>query len=184
MLPYFRHFIGAVGIVALASAGVVTQPGSGVVRATVQHIHDTLTSHPFLSIDPRIAVFRPLGRGVGTELHPPEQIAEASIQGVSEVISLERAKQCETVGAPGCQQNGIAAFVSLSVPTIQGDLAVVDAFLRFWRQPTASDSARMRIVSPQLAARMSSVVATHFRFDLVRTSGRWRVVKQRIMGQS
>lgn len=167
-------------------------PEARVLRAATEHIHAEWSKHGHsvqLSVDPRILSVE--GPGIpfgGASEHSPAVLSYAAVPGTSTIVSRERAIECDGRPKVECRTNGVAAFVTFSAPTVDGNSAVVTAFIRTSRTATASDSAQVRSVrSPAIAQRRLDNLgsATHVKLVLRLIEGSsWRVVSQTILGQS
>jgi hypothetical protein len=137
----------------LHAASAVSQAGNSdqeIAEATVRLIAEKGFSHeagaaaPWLMIDPR--VFARSETGIGqmdrtAPLHSAAWRSGAAVSLLSEVVSATRADACRGIASGDCLTNGKSVVVSLGQPTIKGDSAVVDVYVRVANFISPADSA-------------------------------------------
>lgn len=181
---------------AFASAAIPSEScaqEANILRVAVSDAYawlrqDTTRAWPTIEIDPRILDTSGPFPVATDRLHEASALESAFNPGVAVVMSLEQALACSGTDQRNCRQRGVFAAVTFTVPVVNGDSAMVDAFVRTSITPTAADSAIVRQARDTVAAfrRLGNEAgsATLFRYAFVRRNGSWILVNRTILGQT
>ncbi len=195
MLTRFTtRLTGSAAVLVLCAAPVGAQDSRAVVQSAAKHVADWISkdlgaTRPVIEIDPRILMRVERGIPRATQqLHPQAVLSDALIDGVSQVVSVERAQMCDGIKQIACRTNGVYIGFTFGAPLVNANAATTEVFVRVSRTPTPADSAKaLRARDPQSALRRlnnEAGAASLLRLQLVRQGASWRVVDMTIVGQS
>lgn len=165
-----------------------SQDSSGILAASIKFLRTGNridTTAPFM-VDPRVLVRGPtsLPNAQDSVLHEPSALAGVNKAGVSQVVSRERADECEYAGPPVCGEGGLSVLLHFRRPVVHGDSATVEVIVLVARERISADSMAKLDVRGRFRERQKANSGSEIRIQLLRRNGEWTAYAMKILSQT